>query len=106
MTELKAHLRPYKLEEALSADCTGRARCFVLDVGHHKDNSVASLAQVTESVNNYTMSAYDRLEPVTKLYIVGDWKFASHKKVDGGDEQGHEEQKRYVNEVRRQTKAQ
>jgi hypothetical protein len=101
MAELKVNLGSYKLENALAQDRTDKSGCFILDVGRNREgNSVASLPQVIEMVDDYTVNVHDRLEPVTKLYIIGDWKFAGQKKTDTADEEGPEEQKRYANEVR------
>jgi hypothetical protein len=100
MAELKAHLSPYRLEQALALDSADRNGCFILDVGpDEKSNSVSSLEHVTEIVDAYIVNVHDRLEPVRKLYVIGDWKLA--KKVSGGEKEGPAEQKRYSNEVRR-----
>lgn len=99
MAELKDNLGPYVLETALADDRADNS-CYVLNVGRDKDGDViSSLKHVTEQVDNYLINVYDRLTPVTKLYVVGEWKSALAKK--GSEESSVPEgQKRYANEVR------
>jgi hypothetical protein len=99
MTELKDNLGPYFLETALAVDGTDES-CYVLDVARNaKGDVVASLQHVVEQVDDYLINMYDRPTPVTKLYVVGEWKPTPAKK---GEEETDlpEEQKRYANEVR------
>ncbi|KAL1796895.1 hypothetical protein ACET3X_005435 [Alternaria dauci] len=80
MAELKDNLGSYILEKALTAD-RDKADCFVLDVGRDKNGDVvSSLEHVVEQVDNYLIDVYDRLAPVTKLYVVGEWKPTVPKK--------------------------
>ena len=104
MAELKANLGPYELEDALAHDRAVENGCFILDVGcNERGSPVPSLARVAEIVEDYIINVHDRLEPVRKLYVIGDWKLASQTKVDEvdeDDEERSEERKRYSNEVR------
>jgi hypothetical protein len=98
MAEVKDNLGPYILEKALAAD-RGDDNCFILDVGRNNEGDiVSSLEHVIEQVDDYLINVYDRLAPVIKLYIVGEWKPTLPKKSD--EKIGMpEEQKQYVNEV-------
>ncbi|KAI4956464.1 hypothetical protein J4E91_000675 [Alternaria rosae] len=72
MAEPKDNLGPYVLETALAADRADNS-CYVLNVGRDEDGDVtSSLKHVTEQVDDYLINVYDRLTPVTKLYVVGD----------------------------------
>jgi hypothetical protein len=98
MAELKDNLSPYILETALASDRTDNS-CYVLNVGRDENGDVtSSLEHVKEQVDDYLINVYDRLTPVTKLYIIGEWKLALEKK-DSGDSDVQEEKKRYANEV-------
>jgi hypothetical protein len=101
MAELKAHLGPYKLENALAADRADEKGCFILEVGRARnDNPTASLEHVAEIVDDYIINVHGRAAPVTKLYVIGDWKLAKQKRIFDEEKEGPAEQKRYSNEVR------
>jgi hypothetical protein len=101
MAELKAHLGPYKLENALATDRADEKGCFILDVGRDETgNPVSSLEHVAEIVDNYIINFHDRVAPVTKLYVTGDWKLAKQEAKSEEEKEGPVEQKRYSNEVR------
>jgi hypothetical protein len=100
MVELKASLGSYELKDTLAHDNAVANGCFILDVGSNERGSpVPSLARVAEIVDDYIINCHDRLEPVRKLYVIGDWKLASQAKVDEDDEERPEERKRYSKEV-------
>ena len=99
MAELKDNLGPYVLETTLAADRTDNS-CYVLNVGRDGNGDInSSLKHVKERVDDYLINVYDRLTPVTKLYVIGDWKSAQAKK-DSEQASAFEEQKRYANEVK------
>jgi hypothetical protein len=98
MAELKDALGPYVLEKALAADRSSD-NCFVLDVGRDENGDIiSSLEHVVDQVDDYLINVYDRLAPVTKLYVVGEWNATraetSDKTIDSSEEQEH-----YANEV-------
>ncbi|KAG9187730.1 hypothetical protein G6011_05601 [Alternaria panax] len=103
MAELKDHLGPYTLRKALAADGADD-NCFILNVGRDENGDVVSSPEhVAEQVDDYLINVYDRLAPVTKLYVVGEWRSILLKK---GDERASipEQQKRYANEPHPHTK--
>ncbi|KAI4620507.1 uncharacterized protein J4E87_007195 [Alternaria ethzedia] len=80
MAELKDNLGPYVLETTLAADRADDS-CYVLNVGRDENGDVtSSLKHVNEQVDDYLINVYDRVTPVTKLYVVGEWKSALAKK--------------------------
>ncbi|KAI4675582.1 uncharacterized protein J4E88_007615 [Alternaria novae-zelandiae] len=104
MAELKDNLGPYVLETALAADRADDS-CYVLNVGRDENGNVtSSLKHVNAQVDNYLINVYDRLVPVTKLYVIGEWKSARAKK-DSEQASAPEEQKRYANEPHWSTKS-
>jgi len=99
MAEFKDNLGPYVLETALAADRADDS-CYVLNVGRDENGNVtSSLKHVNAQIDDYLINVYDRLVPVTKLYVIGEWKSARAKK-DSEQASAPEEQKRYANEVR------
>ena len=99
MTELKDNLGSYVLETTLAADRADDS-CYVLNVGRDQNGNVtSSLKHVNEQVDDYLINVCDRLVPVTKLYVIGEWKSARAKK-DNKQTSAPEEQNRSANEVR------
>jgi len=77
MAELKENLGPYVLQTALAADRNENS-CYVLNVGRDETGDVTSSPKhVNEQVDDYLINVYDRVTPVTKLYVVGEWKSAA-----------------------------
>ncbi|KAF1834152.1 hypothetical protein BDW02DRAFT_647814 [Decorospora gaudefroyi] len=104
MAELKLNRAPYRLEEALAADGTDKSGCFILDVGSDENGApVASLEKVVKIVDDYLIDVLDRLAPITKLYVVGEWHLAEQP-IEHVETEEPEEQTRYANEPHISTK--